>query len=417
MIKFLNKSKISGILGQMEPLVSAYIAAAKVVPPKTKAVSHVLLKDLLAQQNLDLVHVATSNLPIRADSNYQTSAVTIRSFGRTYVLVGGVNQPKKIECLGSDGKIYRQLVKGKDDLRQDAVMEQVFCLVNSLLQQTSETRKRALSIRTYKVIPLSPKFGLLEWVDNTLPLRDYLVDGHSGIAGAHPRYRPQDWLSSKCRELLKKANNGNKLKLYQEIEKNFRPVLHHFFLETFGQPAEWFERRVAYTRSMACNSIVGCIVELGDRHISNILIDQSTAEVVHIDLGIAFGQGKALPTAEVVPFRLTRDLVDAMGVSGTEGVFRRCCEETLRVLRAHRESLLTIMEVFLHDPLNRWVLSPLKEMQKRNKEQPNIGDPKPASEGNRDAEIVLRRLDQKLQGFESTGVLMSVWTFCFSFRH
>ena len=39
--------------------------------------------------------------------------------------------------------------------------------------------------------------------------------------------------------------------------------------------------------------------------------------------GIAFEQGRNLPTPETVPFRLTRDLVDAMGVAGVEGVFRR----------------------------------------------------------------------------------------------
>lgn len=34
----------------------------------------------------------------------------------------GVNAPKVIECLGSDGRKYRQLAKsGDDDLRQDAV--------------------------------------------------------------------------------------------------------------------------------------------------------------------------------------------------------------------------------------------------------------------------------------------------------
>ena len=37
---------------------------------------------------------------------------------------------------------------------------------------------------------------------------------------------------------------------------------------------------------------------------------------------------------------------------------RRSCEETLRVLRAHKESLLTIVEVFIHDPLYKWALTP-----------------------------------------------------------
>lgn len=37
-------------------------------------------------------------------------------------VMNGINAPKVIECLGSDGRRYRQLAKsGNDDLRQDAV--------------------------------------------------------------------------------------------------------------------------------------------------------------------------------------------------------------------------------------------------------------------------------------------------------
>lgn len=34
-----------------------------------------------------------------------------------------------------------------------------------------------------------------------------------------------------------------------------------------------------------------------------------------------------------------------MGITGVEGVFRRCCEETLSVMRTNKEALLTIVEV------------------------------------------------------------------------
>jgi len=36
---------------------------------------------------------------------------------------------------------------------------------------------------------------------------------------------------------------------------------------------------------MALASMLGYVVGLGDRHLSNILLDTVTAEIVHIDLG------------------------------------------------------------------------------------------------------------------------------------
>ena len=62
-------------------------------------------------------------------------------------------------------------------------------------------------------------------------------------------------------------------------------------------------------------------------------------------VGVAFEQGRALPTPEVIPFRLTRDLVSGMGITGVVGVFQRCCEETMEVMRSSHEELRTIVEV------------------------------------------------------------------------
>lgn len=35
-----------------------------------------------------------------------------------------------------------------------------------------------------------------------------------------------------------------------------RPVMHNFFLERFAQASDWFEKRLAYTRSVATSSMV-----------------------------------------------------------------------------------------------------------------------------------------------------------------
>lgn len=65
-------------------------------------------------------------------------------------------------------------------------------------------------------------------------------------------------------------------------------------------------------------------------------------------------QGRELPIPELVPFRLTPDLIDGLGISGVEGVFRRGAEETLRVLRDQSETIMTVLAVFRYDPLQKW---------------------------------------------------------------
>ncbi len=48
-------------------------------------------------------------------------------------------------------------------------------------------------------------------------------------------------------------------------------------------------------------------------------------------------------------------MVDGMGIAGVEGVFRRCCEKTMVLMRAHQEELRTIVEVSTSRPyLLQW---------------------------------------------------------------
>ncbi|CAM9263095.1 unnamed protein product [Ectocarpus fasciculatus] len=199
-----------------------------------------------------------------------------------------------------------------------------------------------------------------------MPFGSYLTDRGSDRAGAHRRYFPKDWLHAKCGKHLKNA--VDKRKGYKEVEDNFHPAFRFFFLENFPEPFAWYNSRLTFTRSAAVSSIVGYVLGIGDRHAHNILVHQRTAEVVHIDFGVTFEQGKALSTPETVPFRLTRDVVDGMGVTGTEGAFRRACDAAMRVLRSDAPSVLTILEVLLHDPLYRWMLSPLAARKRQQEE-------------------------------------------------
>lgn len=306
------------------------------------------------------VPVITCRTPIDPTLKYN-DCIWISRYHPEFVIPGGINHPKISICLGSNGEQFKQLFKGEgnDDMRQDAVMEQVFHLCNMVLRYDKETRRRNLNVRDYKVLPLATQAGVIEFVGNTVTLQKWLQE-------AHNRYRPDDIKHGQVLVMLKQTRekSGGKteamVKTFQQICQRTQPVMRHYFTEKHKTPITWFAMRLNYTRSVATTSIVGHILGLGDRHVQNILIDNGSGEVVHIDLGIAFDQGKLLRIPERVPFRMTRDMVDGMGKCGTQGVFQRCAEETLRVLRDRSDVILTVLEVFKHDPLHSWTASELK---------------------------------------------------------
>jgi serine/threonine-protein kinase ATR len=97
-------------------------------------------------------------------------------------------------------------------------------------------------------------------------------------------------------------------------------------------------------------SMVGTILGLGDRHGENILFEEGNGGTFHVDFNCLFDKGLTFAQPERVPFRLTHNMVDAMGVYDYEGPFRKSSELTLKLLRQHEETLMTILEAFVYDP-------------------------------------------------------------------
>ncbi|OBA15774.1 uncharacterized protein OGAPODRAFT_16563 [Ogataea polymorpha] len=254
----------------------------------------------------------------------------------------------------ASGETHRMILKGgSDDLRQDSIMEQVFGKVNVLLSQDAHARRRRLRVRTYKVVPLGPRSGAIEFVSNSASLDELLRGLHAG----------DKLRADRARARMKSAQEhspARRVAVYMDICEQVQPCFRHFFFNNYTAPDGWFEARLVYSRGLATTSIVGHMLGLGDRHCNNILVDKVSAEPIHIDLGVAFDQGRAFPVPEIVPFRLTRDLVDGLGVAGTAGVFSRSCENVFGVLRANSTHISDILDVLKYDPLYSWTVSPVR---------------------------------------------------------
>lgn len=307
-----------------------------------------LINDKLPLVTATSISMAQNEL--NGDIPYFTSVNSSVQLSRT-----GLSLPKIVSFTLSDGKMYKVLMKGSnDDLKQDAVMQQVFSKVNTILITDKKLKKLNLKMRTYQVIPLGPYSGLIEFVSNSKSLHEILRDLHRNDEISFENAR-------KMMKAVQGSTSNKKLQCFEKIITQIKPQLRNFFFNSFFDPEKWFEAKIKYTRGVAVSSIVGFILGLGDRHLNNILLDTFTGEPIHIDFGIAFDQGLLLPIPETIPFRLTRDIVDGFGVTGVEGIFRKTSEYTYSILRLNHDRVMCVLNILKWDPLYSWVMSPMKK--------------------------------------------------------
>ena len=62
-------------------------------------------------------------------------------------------------------------------------------------------------------------------------------------------------------------------------------------------------------------------------------------------------------------------MMQALGFTGTRGYFETAARNTLRVLRSHKELLMTVLEVFVYDPLTDWTTDSVKKFKPLPREE------------------------------------------------
>ncbi|XP_063077660.1 serine/threonine-protein kinase SMG1 isoform X2 [Engraulis encrasicolus] len=310
-----------------------------------------------------------------------TDAVTIQSVGNTITILPTKTKPKKLHFLGSDGKNYPYLFKGLEDLHLDERIMQFLSIVNTMFTKVNQQESPRFHARHYSVTPLGTRSGLIQWVDGATPLfglykrwqqREAVLqsqkaqDSFQQAQNVPMVPRPSELYYSKIGPALKAVGLSLDVSRRDWPISVMRDVLKELMEATppnllakelwcsCTTPSEWWRVTQSYARSTAVMSMVGYIIGLGDRHLDNVLIDMTTGEVVHIDYNVCFEKGKSLRVPEKVPFRMTHNIETALGVTGVEGIFRLSCEQVVQMMRRGRETLLTLLEAFVYDPLVDW---------------------------------------------------------------
>ncbi|GFQ67398.1 DNA-dependent protein kinase catalytic subunit [Trichonephila clavata] len=306
--------------------------------------------------------------------------VKVAGFDEKVMALTSLTLPRRITIRGNDEKEYKILVKSGEDLRQDARIQQLFSVMNDIYANDIHCSQRHISLRTYKVVPLSNRLGLIEWVENTTVLADFLRDGMSDEERGKFLTTGNDiakttflnWAAKQRKNVCEpywnlylKKNRKECVEKYKEIT-NLVPknLLMKSFMKLSSSPEAFMLLRNKFAQSHAVICLSQWVLGIGDRHLGNFLIDKSTGFEVGIDFGHAFGSAtQFLPIPELIPFRLTPQYLQLMGPLQVKGIYESAMIHALSAICNNRDILLNVMDIFIKEPTLDWEVHANKQLK------------------------------------------------------
>ncbi|CAG5895668.1 unnamed protein product [Menidia menidia] len=251
----------------------------------------------------------------------------ITGFDERVKVMSSIRRPKRLVIRGDDERDHPFLVKGGEDLRQDQRIEQLFSVMNILLSHDTACTRRGLQLRTYQVIPITTRIGLIEWMENTCTLKEFLYNTMT--------------------------------------EGEQQRAARRAFLKMCNSPEAFLSLRSHFISSHALLCVSHWILGIGDRHLSNFMINMETGGMIGIDFGHAFGSAtQFLPVPELMPFRLSQQFVNLMQPLKEAGLVQSTMVHSLRAYRAEPDLLLNTMDVFVKEPSLDWKNFEMKQLKK-----------------------------------------------------
>ncbi|KAK5649276.1 hypothetical protein RI129_000305 [Pyrocoelia pectoralis] len=298
----------------------------------------------------------------------------ITGFHPSVLVLTSLRRPIRITILGNDAKEYNYLVKFGEDLRQDQRIEQIFNLMNNILSHNITCNQRQMHIETYQVIPLNSALGIIQWLNNTKELKDFIsealvnqaeVKSYNNLAESY-----NNWIMKAVPKSIKNASvpqcygracmtysRINTIAKYKELVNGVPPdVLRRTFKIISINSEHFFALRHKFTVSYAILCTAQWLLGIGDRHLSNTMIALQTGEAIGVDFGCAFGVGtQILRIPELIPFRLTPHIVNLFQPFNEHGLFQETMIHCMRAFRKSSDILLSTMNVFVMEPSIDWL--------------------------------------------------------------
>lgn len=224
---------------------------------------------------------------------------------------------------------HKIMFKSGDDLRQDQLIMQMISLMDSLLKRVNLD----LKLLTYGILAVGPSDGIMEFVQNSMPISAILKNFGS--------------ITEYLRSHNPDKNGPYGISAVYVCVALFmlcmvcldRCCLSVCLFVWFG----FYSALDTFVKSCAGYCVITFILGIGDRHLDNIMMNTS-GQMFHIDFGFIFGQD---PKPFPPPFRLNQPMVDAMGGEDSEHYarFKTLCCQSYNWLRKSANLILNLLSL------------------------------------------------------------------------
>eukprot|EP00005_Dracoamoeba_jomungandri_P012443 CAMPEP_0174272932 /NCGR_PEP_ID=MMETSP0439-20130205/52808_1 /TAXON_ID=0 /ORGANISM="Stereomyxa ramosa, Strain Chinc5" /LENGTH=922 /DNA_ID=CAMNT_0015363763 /DNA_START=16 /DNA_END=2782 /DNA_ORIENTATION=+ len=205
----------------------------------------------------------------------------------------------------NEEETFTVIYKCGDDLRQDQLIIQLISLMDNL------TKKYQLDLKltSYAVLATSCDDGFVEFIESqSLGYVLFQTQGKNKI---------QNFLREKH------PDQNGRYGIAPEVMNNF-------------------------VKSVAGYCVMTYILGVGDRHLDNLLI-RDTGQIFHIDFGYFLGREPPLKGVFPPPFKLTPQMVDAMGGQDSDEFkkLQEICWSEFKVLRENANIILNLFSLMI----------------------------------------------------------------------
>ena len=241
-------------------------------------------------------------------------------------------------------KFYDFLLKcDVNDITKEIKTFEIIDEINNIFKIKHYDINDSMSLKRYLIVPIAPTIILGEWLSDSVSLSTILEE-----------------------QIKKDIIYQEENKSIVHLDKNKRPfivsgsivnehekfnILYHFYQNNFFDPNLWYNAKKKYIISTAIWSMTCFLVGLGDRHLGNIMVNQKTGEIIHIDFGYVALKGLSLGVPEIVDFRFTLNIRKNLGLFEENGLFNYICVKTLKTFKEYYKTLSSRIEYYQFDPL------------------------------------------------------------------